>query len=330
MLRILTVAVCTQASTLAIEASPLMQTTFMTQITCKYRLDQLIWVDEVKCAASARCRRAQRRPPRCACAARVSHRPVYLCCSRVSRLPNVTCSSAQISANENVVHRRYGWSLSGEACRRAGIAHGNKSYSALGVFWIGGMLDAFASRGVYHRRGVCAHRARSAPEAHGAVPVSTLSRDCGQLWHTLLRKLFRSTCSPSMAARSGFRRSCRLLSEPHGGSVQAGTPVVDGSPLLPQEPVQQHRELHSEGTTHRVAHAQARHCVLDCSTFHGTVGIPAWHGLLARFDMGERSPLFHEYIHGSCSSWRAARRGPQASCSASPAHSIGGGWGEYQ
>mmetsp|Transcript_13453 Transcript_13453/g.40577 ORF Transcript_13453/g.40577 Transcript_13453/m.40577 type:complete len:218 (+) Transcript_13453:139-792(+) len=215
----------------------MLQLTFCTRISNRYRLDQLIWIDE-------------------------------------------------ISANEGMVHRRHGWSEAGHMCRRAGITYAGVSYSALGVFWIGGMLAAFVVEGAIDAdlfAQITQHilLPQTAPWPHQRSVV--IADNCGthyfQAWIDTLTGAgrhvwFQEKLSPTLnPIEDAFKLARRWAATNYMQRAMYGDIKMFIRAAL----------------ISAVEYPQARHCVLNCSTMDGT---PAWHTLVHRFDQGERSPVY--------------------------------------
>mmetsp|Transcript_47830 Transcript_47830/g.110030 ORF Transcript_47830/g.110030 Transcript_47830/m.110030 type:complete len:235 (-) Transcript_47830:83-787(-) len=194
------------------------------------------------------------------------------------------CWIDEVSADSRLSRRVYGWSLSGVPCRRGGIWHGGKHYSALGLFWIGGMIDCWVVEGsldadLFHLAVCCTvlPHMQAYPRQRSVIFADNCITHHFQNWITDLQ----------------YKGSLVHFLEP---LTPTHNPIEDGFKCGRSWARANCDRLHTfQSPEHfireslmSVGYQQARHCVHNCSTFGG---IPAYESMLARFDAGERAPM---------------------------------------
>lgn len=190
---------------------------------------------------------------------------------------------AQVSLDDRLSRRRYGWSTSGEPCRRGGVWHQGQHYSALGVFWIGGMLDCFIVKGSIDADlfylAVAMHLAphvQAFPRARSVVLADNCITHHFDRWiDDLAGKgtivTFTEPLAPTTNPIEDAFKLARMWSRDHCDRL-----CDFASP-----------EAFMRSALMSVGYESARHCIHNCSTFGG---MPVYEGMLARFDAGERAP----------------------------------------
>ena len=191
---------------------------------------------------------------------------------------------AQIGLDQRFARRRYGWSLSGDACSRTGIWHKGKLYSALGVFTVDGMIDCFVIEGpidadiffyaVFNH--VLPHM-RCFPRRNAVRMLDNCATHHFDAWIYLLQSVgslvhFLPRLSPTLNPIEDAFKLTRMWSRSNYAQLAhyADVRYFIMCALL---------SVDAQG---------ARHCIHNCSTFGG---YPGYDDMLKVYDSGYRAPV---------------------------------------